>query len=93
MVSPRKMIWAAVAVSLVLAVSSLADPGGFRRTWRLQDDVRALQARTERLGSENARLRREVTALKEDPQAIERAVREELGHVRPGELIITLESR
>jgi cell division protein FtsB len=87
------MIWAAVAVSLVLALSSLANPGGFRRSWRLQDDVRALQARTARLEVENARLRREVTSLKEDPQAIERAAREELGLVRPGELIIALEPR
>jgi cell division protein FtsB len=85
------MVWAAVAVALVLAVSSLADPGGFRRTWRLQQDVKALQARTERLALENARLRREVAGLKEDPQVIERAVREELGYLRPGELIITLE--
>lgn len=79
-------------MALVLAVTSLAHPGGFRRYWRLQQDVAALQARTTRLQAENARLRREVTALKEDPEAIERAVREELGHVRPGELILTLES-
>jgi cell division protein FtsB len=85
------MVWAAVGVALVLAVSSLADPGGFRRYRRLQHDVQALQARTERLQLENARLRREVTGLKEDPQAIERAVREELGHVRPGELILSFE--
>jgi len=86
------MLWAAVGVALVLAASSLADSGGFRRTWRLQQDVKALQARTDRLQAENVRLRREVSSLKEDPQAIERAVREELGHVRPGELILTLES-
>ncbi len=92
MASRRQTVWAAVAVSLVLALSSLADPGGFRRYWRLQQDVAGLQARTARLQTENARLRREVAALKEDPQAIERAVREELGHVKPGELILTLES-
>ncbi len=87
------MVWGAVAVALVLAVTSLADPGGFRRTFRLQQDLATLHARLDKLTQDNARLRREVKGLKEDPQAIERAAREELGWIRPGELLITLEPR
>lgn len=87
----REIVWGAVIVALVLAVFSLASEGGFRRSWRLQDDVRSYRALIQRLEDDNGRLRRQVQALKEDPAALERAVREELGFIRPGELVITLE--
>lgn len=87
----REIVWGAVIVALVLAVFSLASEGGFRRSWKLQEDVQSYRALIRRLEDDNGRLRRQVQALKEDPAALERAVREELGFIRPGELVITLE--
>ena len=34
---------------------------------------------------------REINALRNDPAALERAAREELGYIKPGELVFHLE--
>jgi cell division protein FtsB len=88
----QQMIWGAVMVALVLAVTSLTAEGGFRRYWRLRADMHTLEVRNAKLTDENARLRREVQALQDDPTAIDRAAREELGVIRPGELVFSLEA-
>jgi cell division protein FtsB len=87
----RQIVWASVVMALLLAVSSFAGEGGFRRYWRLRQDLRTLHDRNARLTDENAKLRREVQAMQDDPAALERAAREELGFVRPGEIVFTLE--
>jgi cell division protein FtsB len=91
MAGRRKIVWGAVIAALVLAGFSLVGEGGLRRYWKLQREVRTYEVSIAQLIEQNARLRREVQGLKEDPLAIERAVREELGFVRPQEVIITLE--
>jgi cell division protein FtsB len=91
MVRRRQVVWASVGGALVLAVGSAVAEGGFRRYWRLKQDVRTLEERNAKLAQDNARLRREVEALRNDPVALERAVREELGYVKPGEVIFDVE--
>lgn len=87
----RQLLWAAAAAALVLAVGSAAADGGFRRYFRLSADVRQLREKTAALREENARLKAEIAALRDDDAALERAAREELGFVRPGELVLVLE--
>jgi cell division protein FtsB len=87
----RQVVWASVVIATVLAVGSAVAEGGFRKYWRLQQDVRTLEERNARLAQDNARLRREIEALRADPTALERAAREELGYVRPGELVFDVE--
>ncbi|MEW5737492.1 MAG: septum formation initiator family protein [Myxococcota bacterium] len=89
----RQVVWAAVIVALVLAGGSAVAEGGFRRYWRLKKDVETLEARNAKLSQDNVRLRREVDALRDDARALERAAREELGYVRPGELVFDVEER
>ncbi|MBM4378701.1 MAG: septum formation initiator family protein [Deltaproteobacteria bacterium] len=67
------------------------DGRGFRRYLRLQQDVQSLQERNRGVAEQNAALRLEVERLKRDPRALERAVREELGYVKPGEIVINVE--
>jgi cell division protein FtsB len=86
-----QLLWASVVVALLLAIGSGFAEGGFRRYLRLSQDVKQLKERNGRLAEENARLRREVEAMKNDSRAIDRAAREELGLIRPGELVISLE--
>ena len=43
------------------------------------------------LADENQKMRREIEAQKTDRRALERAAREELGYVKPGEIVINLE--
>ena len=51
-----------------------------------------LTAQNRALASRNARLSAEIQRLRSDDAAIERAAREELGFVRPGEIVISLEA-
>ncbi len=49
-----------------------------------------LRARNRELAAENDRLSREAAALRDDPAAIERVARSDLGWVRPGEIVVDL---
>ncbi len=81
----------AVGVAAVLAALSGFDARGFRRRARLQRDVVALTERNRQLSTENSALSHEIQALRTDPAALERAAREELGFVKPGEIVLNLE--
>jgi cell division protein FtsB len=63
---------------------------GLARTIALRRDLATLKARNRDLRAENERLAREAEALRDDPAAIERVARAELGWVRPGEIIVDL---
>ncbi|MFZ5443492.1 MAG: FtsB family cell division protein [Myxococcota bacterium] len=88
----RQVVWGAVGVALVLAVGSLSAEGGFRRYARLQRDLHSLEERNAKLVTENDRMKREIQRLRSEPAAIERAARENLGLVRPGEIVFNLEA-
>jgi cell division protein FtsB len=75
----------------LLVVVSVMDGRGFRRYLRLQQDVQSLQERNRVVAEQNAALQLEVERLKREPRALERAVREELGYVKPGEIVINVE--
>lgn len=89
----RQVVWAAVGVSLVLAAGSLSAEGGFRRYARLRRDLGSLEERNAKLQSDNERLKREVQRVQREPAALERAARENLGLVRPGEVVFTVEAK
>jgi cell division protein FtsB len=91
MASRRTLLWAAVAVGLALAAWSASAEGGFRRYLKLSNDVGALREKNVKLAAKNAALLREIDALRKSPEAQEQAAREDLGFVRPNELIFTLE--
>ena len=93
MASRRKLLWAAAAASFVLAVWSASAEGGFRRYLKLSRDVTTLRERNARLQAKNAQLVAEIEALHQSPEAQEQAAREELGFVRPRELIFALEEK
>jgi cell division protein FtsB len=78
-----------IAVTGLSAVAAL-DARGWRRSLKLHDEVRALSAKNAEVSQENQRLSREARALKANPAAMERAVREELGFIHPGEIVLQL---
>jgi len=63
---------------------------GLARTLQLRRELAALKARNDQLRDETLRLGRQAEALRDDPDAIERVARAELGWVRPGEIIVDL---
>ncbi len=87
----RRWAWAGyVGAIALLGAASALDPSGLRKYLRLSRDVQELRADNARLAAENARLAREVRGLRTDPAALERAAREELRFVRPGERVYGL---
>lgn len=66
------------------------DPDGLRKHRRLEAEARRVEAENREIARDSARLRREIRALQGDPAALERAAREELGFVRPGETVYQL---
>lgn len=81
-----------MAAAAALAAFSAAAEGGFRRYSRLSREVEDLKVQNRAVAAKNARLLAEIQRLRSDDGAIERAAREELGFVRPGEVVISLEA-
>lgn len=82
--------WGVVGAMALAAVAAAWDPQGVRKYWRLRAEVGRMQAENAALASENAALSREAHALRGDPAALERAAREELRFIRPGEKVYWL---
>ena len=60
---------------------------GFLAMWRQQRAVARLAREIEAIEAENRHLGQEIERLRHDPRYIEKIAREELGMVRPGELV------
>ncbi len=86
----RRARWGIVGAVALAAAAAVWDPDGMRRVVRLRAEVRRMEEENARLASENAALAREARALRGDPAALERAAREELRFVRPGERVYWL---
>lgn len=79
-------------VMVVLAVDALVGEKGLTENLRAREESRRLAADLERLRGENAAIRDRVRRLREDATAIESVAREELGLIRPGELLVILKN-
>jgi cell division protein FtsB len=96
--SPRWQRWAmrmALATALAIALAylpyRLLDNASARKAQELREQYQRAVAGSRVLAEENERLRYQTEALKSDVSAIEDIAREELGMVRPGEIILRLE--
>ena len=76
-----------VFVTMVLDIDALVGEKGLLETVRARKQHQQLTASIERLRAENATLREEARRLREDPSAIESLARQELGLIRPGEML------
>lgn len=89
--SDRTTTWVPLAVAAALAVAAVLytvlSPDGLLQWLRLRDQVAKLEAENATLKAENDRLRDEARRLTGDKREIERAVRQELGYVREGEVV------
>jgi cell division protein FtsB len=76
-----------VFVTLVLVIDGLVGEKGLLESIRARRQHRELTTSIDRLRAENAQLREDARRLREDPSAIESLAREELGLIRPGEML------
>jgi cell division protein FtsB len=79
-----------IFVTLVLIVDALVGEKGLMQSMNARRQYRQLQASLEDLRRENDGLREETRRLKEDPATIESLARQELGLIRPGEVVFIL---
>lgn len=76
----------------VAAVFAMLDQDSGIAIWReLRRDLETSNARVEQLLRENEALRGEIAILESEPAALDRAIREELDLVLPGEVVVRFE--
>lgn len=76
--------------TIVVIVDALVGESGLAATMRARRAYVEAETRLVELRSENAVLREQSRRLTEDPRAIEAVAREELGLIRPGEVLVTV---
>lgn len=81
---------ASILALIALVVGSLFGDGGMLHLLEQRERSKALRTEVEKLRQENSRLAAEILALRQDPRAVERLAREELGMARPGELVFLI---
>jgi cell division protein FtsB len=86
-VRQRFALVTAAVLSAALLVAAVFGSRGLLHLRSIQTEERAINRRITDLLRENERLRATLTRLKSDERAIEKLAREELGFVRPGDLV------
>ena len=79
-----------IFVTLVLVIDALIGDKGLTESINARRQYRDLQVSLEQLRQENAALREEKRRLNEDPEIIESLARQQLGLIRPGEIVFIL---
>jgi cell division protein FtsB len=79
-----------VFVTVVLVLNAFVGERGFMETLRARRQHQALVHSIEQIRAERARLEDEVRRLESDPATIEAVAREELGLIRPGEVLFII---
>lgn len=84
----------AVAAFIVgcIVYGALRDEEGVMHVFRERSRLQELSHSVNSLREENNQLRAEIKALRENPRAIEKLAREDLGLSREGEIVFILES-
>jgi cell division protein FtsB len=76
--------------TVVVLVNALVGQGGLSESLRARREYAETQARLSALQRENASMAEQMRRLSSDPRTIEGVAREELGWMRPGELMFVL---
>jgi cell division protein FtsB len=82
-----------IFVAFVLVVDALVGEKGLIESMRARRQHREVAASLETIRRDNVRLREEARRLKEDPGAIESLAREQLGLIRPGEVLFIIKDQ
>ncbi len=87
----RLVLAAVLAVGLGYMPFSAFGPDGVAKALRLEQDLSKLEVKNQELRQENTDLQRQVESLRVDRGAIERVARDELGMVRPEDIVFLFE--
>jgi cell division protein FtsB len=75
---------------LALGIHDIFGAHGYLAMRRSEKQIEDLRGQIERLNHDNQALAEHVTALKSDPETIEKIAREEMGLAKPGEMIFKM---
>ncbi len=81
---------AMVFITCVLVVDALFGDRGLAETLRARREYRAAAEALAQIRNENAALREQRRRLVDDPGAIEAVARQDLGLIRPGEILVVI---
>jgi cell division protein FtsB len=84
----RMFTWALLGGVGLLLVNAIVGENGYLATLQLERTEAGLTNALARVRIENQQLRAERERLQTDPDAIEYAIREQLGFIRPGETTV-----
>lgn len=84
---------AVLTVSLIAVPVLVLEPQGLPRMRGLQKELASVQAENAELRRDVAKLRADVKELRDNPTAVERIAREQLGLVRRNEVVFQFERR
>lgn len=87
------IIWAGVGCFVILSVLAVVSDRGFLDVAEFSRHLEGVERQIQALETENAMLRQQVIGLRHDPHHIEKLAREELGLVRPDEIIFKIVER
>jgi len=83
----RLVVMAGVAAGLAFLWYLIVGEMGVVKYYRMSAHARILRNEIEHMKKDNARLVKEVGALRSDPAFIERMARDKIGLARPGEVV------
>lgn len=89
----RGLPLAVLTVSLVTVPVLVLEPQGIPRMRSIEKELTGVQTENAELRRDVAKLRTEVKDLREDPRAVERIAREQLGLVRKSEVVFQFDKR
>ena len=89
----RGLPLAVLTVSLVTVPVLVLEPQGVPRMRSLERELEGVQTENTELRRDVNRLRTEVKDLRDDPEAVERIAREQLGLVRKSEVVFQFDKR
>ena len=86
----RIVISGGIGCFLLLSLLAMAGDRGFFEVYQFNRHLQHVESRIQVLEVENERMRLQVTGLRSDPYQIEKLAREDLGLVRPDEIIFEI---
>ena len=86
----RIVIGGGIGCFLLLSLLAMAGDRGFFEVYQFNRHLQHVERRIQALEAENERLRTQVTGLRSDPYQMEKLAREDLGLVRPDEIIFEI---
>lgn len=89
----RGLPLAVLTMSLIAVPVLVLEPQGMPRMRALEKELQGVQAENAELRRDVTRLRTEVKELRENPAAVERIAREQLGLVRRSEVVFQFDKR